>query len=68
MIIWVTKGTKKARTEITAMGPKMERANQVCCTDITYIPMAKGFMYMTACIDVYSRKIMGWGISNSMSK
>jgi putative transposase len=30
--------------------------------------MAKGFMYMTAYIDVYSRKIMGWGISNSMSK
>lgn len=44
------------------------RANQVWCTDITYIPMAKGFMYMTAFIDVYSRKIMGWGISNSMSK
>ena len=37
-------------------------------TDITYIPMAKGFMYMTAFIDVYSRKIVGWGISNSMSK
>ena len=43
-------------------------ANQVWCTDITYIPMAKGFMYMTAIIDVYSRKIMGWGLSNTMSK
>jgi putative transposase len=30
--------------------------------------MARGFMYMTAYIDVYSRKIMGWDISNSMSK
>jgi putative transposase len=30
--------------------------------------MARGFMYMTAYIDVYSRKIMGWGISNSMKK
>jgi putative transposase len=29
--------------------------------------MRKGFMYMTAIIDVYSRKIVGWGISNSMS-
>jgi putative transposase len=29
--------------------------------------MKKGFMYMTAIIDVYSRKIVGWGISNSMS-
>jgi len=49
-------------------GLKVTHANQVWCTDITYIPMAKGFMYMTAFIDVYSRKIVGWGISNSMSK
>jgi len=47
---------------------KVTHANQVWCTDITYIPMAKGFMYLTAFIDVYSRKIVGWGISNSMSK
>jgi putative transposase len=49
-------------------GLEITHANQVWCTDITYIPMARGFMYMTAYIDVYSRKIMGWGISNSMSK
>jgi putative transposase len=49
-------------------GLKITHANQVWCTDITYIAMAKGFMYMTAFIDVYSRKIVGWGISNSMSK
>ena len=49
-------------------GLKITRPNQVWCTDITYIPMAKGFMYMTAFIDLYSRKIVGWGISNSMSK
>jgi putative transposase len=49
-------------------GLQITHANQVWCTDITYIPMAKGFMYMTAFIDVYSRKIVGWGISNSMSK
>jgi putative transposase len=42
-------------------------ANQVWCTDITYIPMKHGFLYMTAVIDVYSRKIMGWGISNTMT-
>ena len=40
--------------------------NQVWATDITYIPMQKGFMYMTAIMDVYSRKILSWGISNSM--
>lgn len=49
-------------------GLKITHANQVWCTDITYLPMARGFMYMTAFIDVYSRKIVGWGISNSMSK
>ena len=42
-------------------GLKVTYANQVRCTEITYIPMAKGFMYITAYIDVYSRKIMGWG-------
>lgn len=48
-------------------GLSIIRPNQVWCTDITYIPMRNGFMYMTAIIDVYSRKIMGWSISNSMS-
>jgi putative transposase len=49
-------------------GKEITHANQVWCTDITYIPMARGFMYLTAFIDVYSRRIMGWGISNTMSK
>lgn len=49
-------------------GMKITHANQVWCTDITYIPMARGFMYLTAFIDVYSRRIVGWGISNTMSK
>ena len=34
--------------------------------DITYIPMKSGYMYMTAVIDVYSRYIVGWGISNTL--
>lgn len=41
--------------------------NQVWCTDITYVPMRRGFMYLTAIIDVYSRRIVGWGISNTLS-
>jgi putative transposase len=44
---------------------KIERPNQVWVTDITYIPMQKGFMYLTAIMDVYSRKILSWGLSNS---
>lgn len=46
---------------------EIKRPNQVWCTDITYIPMKKGFMYLTAFIDVYSRKIMSYGISNTMT-
>jgi putative transposase len=41
-------------------------SNQVWEIDITYLPMAKGFMYLTAIIDVYSRYIVGWGLSNSL--
>jgi putative transposase len=48
-------------------GIKIKRPNQVWQTDITYIPMFRGFMYMAAIIDVYSRKILGWSISNSMT-
>lgn len=45
---------------------KVTRANQVWAIDITYIPMQKGFMYMTAIIDIYSRYIVNWSISNTM--
>lgn len=47
---------------------KIESPNQLWQTDITYIPMFRGFMYMNAIIDVYSRKILNWSISNSMDK
>jgi putative transposase len=40
--------------------------NQVWATDITFIPMKKGFMYLMAVVDLYSRKIMHWSISNNM--
>lgn len=40
--------------------------NQVWCTDITYIPMAKGFVYLVAIMDWYSRKVLSWRISNTM--
>jgi putative transposase len=47
-------------------GMKIERPNQVWEIDITYLPMAKGFMYLTAIIDVYSRYTVGWDIFNSL--
>lgn len=45
---------------------KVDRPNQVWKIDISYIPMRYGFMYLVAIIDVYSRFIVGWDISNSM--
>lgn len=47
-------------------GLDIVRPNQVWEMDITYIPMRHGFMYLAAIIDVFSRRIMGWGLSNTM--
>lgn len=47
---------------------KVEGPNHVWAIDITYIPMKQGSMYLTAIIDLYSRYIVGWQISNSMEK
>ncbi len=40
--------------------------NQVWALDITYVPMPKGFMYLLAIMDLYSRYIVGWSLSNTM--
>jgi putative transposase len=45
----------------------IDHRNQVWAIDITYIPMAKGFMYLTAIIDIYSRYVVGWGLSNTLA-
>jgi putative transposase len=45
---------------------KIERANQVWAMDITYVPMQKGFMYLVAIIDLYSRYVVHWSVSNTM--
>jgi len=39
---------------------------QVWAIDITYIPMSKGFMYLTAIIDLHSRFVVSWGLSNTL--
>jgi putative transposase len=44
----------------------IDRPNQVWAIDITYIPMNKGYMYLTAIIDLKSRYITGWSLSNTM--
>ena len=45
----------------------ISRINQVWAMDITYIPMRRGFLYLTAIIDVASRYVVGWSVSNTMS-
>lgn len=43
------------------------KKNQVWATDITYIPMNKGFMYLSAIIDLHTRMVLNWEVSNSMN-
>jgi putative transposase len=45
---------------------KVERADQVWSTDITYIPLPAGFMYLAAIIDWYSRYVIAWRLSNTL--
>lgn len=44
----------------------IDRPNQVWSTDITYIPMAKGFVYLVAVMDWYSRRVLSWRLSTTM--
>ena len=44
----------------------IDRPNQVWCADITYIPMQRGFLYLVAIMDWYSRKVLAWLLSHSM--
>jgi putative transposase len=45
---------------------KITRPNQVWAVDITYIPMARGFIYLVAIIDWYSRYVLSWRLSNTL--
>ena len=43
----------------------VRRPNQVWCADLTYLPMAHGFLYLVAIMDWYSRKVLSWGLSTT---
>jgi len=45
---------------------KIDKVNQVWCTDITYIPIKRGFMYLIAVMDWHSRKVLSYRLSNTM--
>ncbi len=47
-------------------GLAITRSNQVWCTDITYIPVKRGFLYLIAIMDWYSRKVLSWRLSHTM--
>lgn len=44
----------------------IERPNQVWCADITYVPMRRGFLYLVAVMDWYSRYVLSWEISTTL--
>jgi len=44
----------------------IERPNQVWSSDLTYLPMAHGFLYLMAILDIASRKVLAWRLSNTM--
>jgi putative transposase len=47
-------------------GLTIDQPNQVWCADITYIPMAKGFVYLVAVMDWFSRRVLSWRLSITM--
>jgi putative transposase len=47
-------------------GLTIERVNQVWCADVTYIPMAKGFVYLVVIMDWVSRAVLAWRLSNTL--
>ena len=49
-------------------GLEIDRPDHVWCTDITYIRLAKGFVYLTAVMDWYSRHVLSWEVSVTMEE
>ena len=47
-------------------GISIERVNQVWCADVTYIPMAKGFLYLVVIMEWVSRAVLAWRLSNTL--
>ena len=47
-------------------GVDIQEPNHVWCSDVTYIPMKKGFLYLVAVMDWHSRKVLSWTLSNTL--
>ncbi len=62
-----SKGNKKHKKyPYLLRNLEVNRTNQVWALDITYIPIKNGYMYLIAIIDLYSRYVVGWSLSNTM--
>jgi len=65
---WLSKPDKEHKVyPYLLRGLNVNRINQVWAMDITYVPMKKGFMYLCAIIDLHTRYVVNWGVSNSMT-
>jgi putative transposase len=62
------RGSQNKAYPYLLSGLNIERPHQAWQVDITYLRLPGGFVYLTALIDVYSRAIVGWRLSNSLSK
>ena len=47
-------------------GLTIDRPNQVWCSDITYVPLRRGFLYLVAVMDWFSRHVLAWRLSNTL--
>lgn len=61
------KGEGHSTYKYLLKGLKTDRPNQVWAMDITYVPVQGGYLYLCAIIDLYSRYVVGWSLSNTMS-
>lgn len=59
-------GSESNKYPYLLRGVKIERKNQVWSTDITYIRIQKGFIYLVAIMDWYSRYVLAWEVSNTL--
>jgi putative transposase len=76
-LMGITAVYRKPHTTIAAQGHKVypyllgrmaiDRPNQVWAADMTYIPMARGFVYLVAIMDWHSRRVLAWRLSNTMT-
>ncbi len=65
---WLSKPDKEHKVyPYLLKGLDINRANQVWAMDITYVPMKRGFMYLCAIIDLYTRYVVNWSVSNTMT-